>query len=141
MTAGIYRIRNKKTGQIYIGQSFDIEKRFQKHCSLPQIDVAIALEGKDNFDFEIIEELSPSRDLLLEREQYWIRYYDADINHFHYNGGYDNATGFFRVSFNGDKYVRYQWTDSNGKRHCISGTSIKNLQQKVEERGLEWKKL
>ena len=29
MTCGIYMIKNKKTGQIYIGQSVNIEKRYR----------------------------------------------------------------------------------------------------------------
>lgn len=28
---GIYKITNKNTGQVYIGQSVDIERRIQEH--------------------------------------------------------------------------------------------------------------
>ena len=76
-------IRNKKTGQMYIGQSKNIERRFRYHCSLSNIDKAILLEGKDNFDFIIIEETS--EDKLLEREKYWIEYYNTYDNDYHYN--------------------------------------------------------
>ena len=77
-------IKNKKTGQIYIGQSTDIEKRFYSHCNISAIDVAIAQEGKENFDFIIVEETT--EDKLLDSERYWIDVYDTSSDSFHYNG-------------------------------------------------------
>lgn len=76
-------IRNKKTGQKYIGQSENIEKRFKVHCSISYIDMAIANEGVDNFDFIIIEETS--KDKLEERERYWIDFFDTYNDEKHYN--------------------------------------------------------
>lgn len=32
MACGVYMIKHKNTGQMYIGQSIDIEKRFKQHC-------------------------------------------------------------------------------------------------------------
>lgn len=81
MTCGIYKIKNKKTGQIYIGQSKNIELRFKTHCSVSPIDIAIATEGVDNFEFSIIEETTS----LHEQEQFWIRVYDTYNNEYHYN--------------------------------------------------------
>ena len=81
--SGVYKIEHKITGQKYIGQSKDIERRFKTHCSVPPIDMAIAQEGVDNFEFSIIEEVS--EDELLEKERYWIDYYMADTNIKHYN--------------------------------------------------------
>lgn len=76
-------IKNKNTGQIYIGQSKNIEMRFNSHCYVSKIDLDIANNGRDNFDFIIIEELDESQ--LDEREKYWISYYDTYQNDFHYN--------------------------------------------------------
>ena len=76
-------IRNKKTGQIYIGQSKNIEKRFRDHCSALPIDVAIRVEGEKNFDFIILEETSENE--LLEKEAYWIEHYNTHYNDWHYN--------------------------------------------------------
>ena len=81
--SGIYKIEHKITGQKYIGQSKDIETRFKRHCSVPPIDMAIAQEGVDSFDFSIIEEVP--EDELLKKESYWIDYYMADTNPKHYN--------------------------------------------------------
>lgn len=83
MTCGIYVIRNKKTGQMYVGQSADIENRFKSHCQVSLVDVAIAVEGKDNFEFNVIEEVS--QDNLLERERYWIDFYNTELDSNHYN--------------------------------------------------------
>ena len=86
MIIGIYKIENLINGKKYIGQSIDIQRRFEEHkrdkdnCRIHQ---AIRKYGINNFSFEIIEECSPS--MLDEREKYWIKYYDS------FNNGY-NAT-------------------------------------------------
>lgn len=88
-------IKNKKTGQIYIGQSKNIETRFKKHCQVRLVDIAIANEGVENFEFKIIEEVP--EDKLNQSEQYWIQYYNAYENIEHYNmhpGGYVTAGHF-----------------------------------------------
>ncbi len=83
-------IRNKKTGQMYIGQSKNIENRFRAHRNTSQIDVDIANNGAENFDFIILEEVPKIQEQLDKSEQYWIEYYNA-CNSNHYNrsiGGY-----------------------------------------------------
>ena len=77
MTCGIYMIKNKKTGQIYIGQSNNIEVRFLKHCNISLVDIDIAINGVDNFDFSIVEETID----LDEREKFWIEYYNTYKNY------------------------------------------------------------
>lgn len=74
---GIYKITNLLTNQVYIGQSNNIERRFQDHLfsSKQKIDQDIQTYGKDNFSFEIIEECSLED--LTTREQYWINEYDS----------------------------------------------------------------
>ena len=89
---GIYKITNKNTGKIYIGQSNDIERRFSEHCykDVLAIDKAIQKYGKDAFSFEVVEECSLKT--LDEREKYWIAYYNT-YKGFGYNcneGGGDN---------------------------------------------------
>lgn len=77
-------IKNKKTGQMYIGQSRNIEKRFKQHCNVQPIDLAIANEGVENFSFNIIEEVD-NVSLLLSQEKFWIDYYNTEENDEHYN--------------------------------------------------------
>ena len=83
LTSGIYKIENKKTGQIYIGQSKNIEKRFSMHCRISLVDMDIAIQGKENFSFDILEEVEEQR--LDERERFWIDGYGAYENDYHYN--------------------------------------------------------
>ena len=91
MTCGIYMIKNKKTGQIYIGQSSNIEYRWKKHLrdgkyrNNSYIDNAINKYGKDIFQLIIIEILPNNADLLNKREMYWIDYYNTYKDKKHYN--------------------------------------------------------
>lgn len=59
MSIGIYKIENLINHKIYIGQSVHIEKRWREHCwktSDSLIGRAIKKYGKENFDFQILEE-------------------------------------------------------------------------------------
>lgn len=82
--SGIYRIRNLKNHKIYIGSSYDIEKRWYVHknklinnkhhsCHLQN---AWDKHGEKNFAFEIWEEVQ-NTDLLLIREQFWMDYFES----------------------------------------------------------------
>lgn len=86
---GIYFILNKKTGQLYIGQSNHIYRRFNQHCQPSSnklyIDKDIKKYGKENFLFDIIEILPHNNNLLDSREEYWIAYYNTFKDPFHYN--------------------------------------------------------
>lgn len=93
MTCGIYMIKRKDTGQMYIGQSVDIERRWNEHVSKGKnesyIDKAINKHGQDNFILMTIEEVSKKQ--LNDREQYWIKYYNTynDVNHYNLSPGGD----------------------------------------------------
>lgn len=71
---GIYKITNNHTGNFYIGQSKNIQKRFYKHKTesihSALFEKEIALYGWDAFAFEVLEECSA--DELIEREAYYI---------------------------------------------------------------------
>ncbi len=83
---GIYKLTNKINGKIYIGQSDNIERRWQQErndaynenktskYSLP-ISIDIRLFGWDNFNKEVVEECS--KEQLNEREAFWIKYYNC----------------------------------------------------------------
>lgn len=85
----IYKFTNKKSGKIYIGQTNDIEKRKRGHKSesfnqkssgywLP-FHCAIRKYGWENFNFEILEEISDSFNYsyVNEREIFFIDYYKS----------------------------------------------------------------
>lgn len=80
MSCGIYKIENKINGKIYIGQSIEIERRWQKHLVANDdfvIHRALKKYGKENFDFSIIEECNSLE--LNNKEKYWIDYYNSLI--------------------------------------------------------------
>lgn len=57
-----------------------------------------------------------------------------------------NSTGYFRVSnyimkYNGETLLRYTYTDDNNKQQAIYSHTIEELERKVLEKGLPWRKL
>lgn len=91
---GIYKITNKENGKVYIGQATNLERRLSEHKRkrFVPIDMWINVLGVEAFDFEILEECS--NDELDEREQEYVKMYDA--NHIGYNfqeGGSNNSIG------------------------------------------------
>lgn len=82
---GIYKITNLNSEQCYIGQSVDVSKRWKDHCKCGLGIEASATNklynnmqknGVWNFSFELLEECS--RNLLNEKERFWIEMYQSD---------------------------------------------------------------
>lgn len=76
---GIYKITSP-TGKVYIGQSINIEQRFQYYAKLNCIEQVKLLRSlqkytPENHNFEIIEECVESE--LNLRERYWQEQYDV----------------------------------------------------------------
>lgn len=96
---GIYKIENLINGHIYIGQSINIKRRFNEYSYKPfypkseqyntPLYKAIRKYGTKNFSFNIIE--TCSKELLNEREIYWIEYYHSYIKD--KKGGYNLTRG------------------------------------------------
>lgn len=103
---GIYKIENKITHQVYIGQSLDVNRRFNQHLRKKDtlIDFSIQEYGVDNFTFEIIEECT--QDELNEKEKYWIDYYDSYENGYNQTrGGKGSADVFVKLNINDVKEI------------------------------------
>lgn len=82
--SGIYKITRLKTGEIYIGKSTDVKKRWSEHCKTAYgvgtiahsiLHTTIKKDGIENFTFELLEEVP--KDKLTEREKYWISFYQS----------------------------------------------------------------
>jgi len=76
---GIYKILSPN-GRIYIGQSIDIEKRWDIHKGLYSNDDTKLIRsfkkyGVNNHKFEIIEECS--KEFLNIKEKYWVNFYNS----------------------------------------------------------------
>ena len=92
---GIYKIQNLLNGKVYIGQSNDIQRRFQEHqrkgsTSRIPLDVAIQKYGAENFSYEIVEECQI--DELNEKETEWILYWNSHEEGYNCNTGGDQAS-------------------------------------------------
>jgi len=95
MSIGIYKIENLVNHKIYIGQSIEIERRWQKHLNANDdflIHKALRKYGKENFSFTILEECN--KEELNEKENYWITYYNCIIpNGYNMINGGSNGAG------------------------------------------------
>lgn len=83
---GIYGLRNKVNDKWYIGQSIDIHHRWNNayklmHCEYQKkIYRALKKYGYDAFDKVILEECVEDMNILNQREEYWILYYNSIKN-------------------------------------------------------------
>lgn len=80
---GVYSITNKITGQQYIGQSVNVERRWMEHRTPKargndRLHVDMKKYGIDQFVFEIIEQCEPEK--LRERELHYIRLIQPEYN-------------------------------------------------------------
>lgn len=88
---GIYKIKNKVNGKVYIGQSIDIKRRWyahknelgrQVHCN-SHMQKSWNKYGEENFEFSILEECDLND--IDEKEIFWISYYNSANQDFGYN--------------------------------------------------------
>lgn len=82
--AFIYKITNLLNKKIYIGYTSrnNIQIRFQEHWNSRFFDnsilhKAMIKNGKNNFKIEIVEKISEKE--WVEKEQYWIEYYNSKV--------------------------------------------------------------
>lgn len=92
---GIYKIENKVNGKIYVGQSTNIQKRWDNHKVASNCEKdhtynyplyrAFRKYGVDNFSFDVLEECMVSE--LDDKEIFWIEYYNS------FRNGYNQTLG------------------------------------------------
>jgi group I intron endonuclease len=81
--SGVYCITNNLNGMKYVGQSSNLHKRFISHFNKPfwkkdssyngRLYSDIRKLGLDKFTFSILEETVSEREVLYQREIYWIK--------------------------------------------------------------------
>lgn len=88
LACGVYQVVNKKTKQLYVGQSNDIWGRWRQHRSHLNankhhninLQKSWSQWGADCFNFEILEECFPNKLILLALEQHWISRLKPEFN-------------------------------------------------------------
>lgn len=97
---GIYKIENLINHKVYIGQSVNIEKRWQaeKNAAKTEKDKAYNYPlsrafrkyGVENFSFQVLEECT--RNALNEKEKYYIQKYNSYFNGYNQTLGGDTSS-------------------------------------------------
>lgn len=137
----IYKITNKINNKIYIGQTIKERPsdRYSQHRYLANhpeqekgisyLHRAMASDGLDNFQFEIIEQIE--NDLLNEREQYWIKYYDCIVpNGYNITDGGSGTQGYSRPQSIEEREKRQQ---SNKNYYIEHPEAIEKARQRATE--------
>ena len=105
----IYITTNHVNGRQYIGQKkYDKSGKWKKYLgSGIALKNAIAKYGLESFSKEIIEECD-SKELLDERERYWINYYNATKSDHFYNIAKGGDGGNVVAGYTEKEYVDFQ---------------------------------
>lgn len=134
---GIYKITSPE-GKVYIGCSSNIEKRwksyshFESTCSnQKKLYDAFKKYGFDKHIFEVIEECS--LDILLEREAFWIKYFNSFENGLNMNKGGYGCVIHSDSTRNKIKQARTGWIPSP-ERGIIIGNKLKNKPKSEEHK-------
>lgn len=83
LNCGIYVIKNRVNGKVYIGQSINLKQRLQNHKRLLKqgkhensyLQISVEKHGLSSFEFRVLEKCSVNE--LDERERYWISKFDS----------------------------------------------------------------
>lgn len=166
--AGIYLLKSTATGKVYIGESLNLIRRIgrhktdlkygchgnvylQRHCSK---------YGVTDLTFQILEELPPAHQTLLEREKFWVAHFDSSNPRIGFNlskGGLGGActtvkyknfilahikTGDVRCFQTANDFEDYLGKEKSsvrallsGHRHsCCGWTTVERMNQIIEKR-------
>lgn len=90
----IYIIIHRKTGYCYVGQTIRrLKDRIRQHCRSKKqfVDKIIRLEGRDAFEVGILDVCNSTKELI-QRERYWIKYFNCVTPHgFNIDDGSNNS--------------------------------------------------
>lgn len=151
---GIYCVHNLINDKRYIGQSTCVEGRLWEHRtgyedpvrhSNAHLQSSIKKYGVENFEFMLLEECP--REMLNEREKYWIAYYHSNDREYGYNktSGGDGTPGFIpddeiRAKLS-EAQLRLWSTDSHRKmmsehrlNHYVSNETKSKIGARSKER-------
>lgn len=128
----IYKYTNKINGHLYICLSNNPQKRYSDHKKSSfnpndkdydqAIHRAIRKHGLENFDFRILENDIPTLQQAKEREQFWIKEYDAYENRENYNETPGGDCPGYKTAHLGEKHGMAILTEEQVKycRKCYA---------------------
>lgn len=126
---GVYKFTNIVTGKVYIGSSSNIIRRYENHIhslrgnrsDLVKLQNSVNKYGICNFTFSITEFVDDIKDLL-EREEYWITFYDSTNQEKGYN---IRSIPNSNLGFKQSKETKAQISSSLTGRECSKDTRKK----------------
>lgn len=133
---GVYCIRCKVDGKVYVGASINIYNRIRQHVDCLRVKSknsnrhlieAWHTYGEDNFEYEVLENLGNQRELLREREYHWMIELKSTDRNFGYNLRmdssekmvvHDETRALLSESLEGEKNPNYnhKWSDDMKER-------------------------
>lgn len=139
--SGIYKIVNTVNGHLYVGSAVFFKRRWALHKSelrknrhhSPKLQNAWNKHGERTFEFSVIEECEPIKEVLEEREQFWMDYYKAYDNHNY------NISKIAGRSMQGRKHSEYTKEKISGANNCRYGKKhTPEAIQKMRESAKNW---
>jgi group I intron endonuclease len=136
----IYKIENNINRKIYIGLTTkDLSRRISEHVAENKSCIQKALNkyGIQSFTISVIDH-AESRDILCEKEKYWINYYDCKVpNGYNLTDGGDgliNPTSEVRMSISNTLKKHYQEHPATAgfSNHSHSTKSRKKISQSLK---------
>lgn len=116
MKSGIYFFKNKINNKYYIGQSINIERRFNQHIHSNNdcyFHKALKKYGIDNFEFGILEYCGDNE--LNDKEKYYINLFKSNNSLYGYNLT-DGGGQCKHIYLYNDSIEKYKYYDLNKKQ-------------------------
>jgi group I intron endonuclease len=131
----IYKIQNRINGKVYVGKTIhSSDIRFEQHIKSSRSSKndsvlcrALRKYGIQSFDISVIDE-TEDKNILNEKEKYWIKFYDSKNNGYNMTDGGDGG--------NLSKYRSYRpWSDEEKERISLkTKEAMANLSSKQREK-------
>lgn len=127
---GIYAIQNNINGKIYVGQSVDIERRWQQEKNMKRLNEHLLRAMKkysvENFSFYVLEECEKEK--LNEREAFYIKLYHSIDTEFGYNKTSGGDSAFSRPYQKLSDEHKRKISEANKGHHQTQETIKKSLE-------------
>ncbi len=138
MNSGIYQILNTANGKVYIGSSATIEDRWNDHKGKlsrgahgnTHLQNAYNKYSSDSFEYFMIEFCCPIKEMLLEKEQFWMDALKVIEKGYNINPVAGSCLGAKRTQESKDRMSKAQ----SGEKHRLYGkTQSEETKKKISD--------